>query len=66
MENKKEFLQVLIALACEDGEFHPRERQLIENIARRHHIAEEELIELIEKQEPLPTNLSDRPYKDRF
>ena len=66
MENKRELIQVLIALACEDGDFHPQEKQLIQNIARTNRIPEEELEGLIKEKAPLRIDFSKLSYEDRF
>lgn len=66
LENAKELLRVLIALACEDGDFHPREKALIYSIGRANRVSEEVLDDLIKHPKGLSENLSALPYEDQF
>ncbi len=65
MENIRTQLSLLITLAKSDGEFHERERFVIERIARNGIISDGELEALIESPDPIH-DLSSLPYDERF
>ena len=58
-------LRVLVALACADGEFHPREEMLVRRIARSHQVSNEVLEKLIEEKKSVE-NFSKLSYQERF
>ncbi|WP_339785134.1 MAG: TerB family tellurite resistance protein [Imperialibacter sp.] len=65
MKNIRTQLSLLITLANSDGEFHERERQVIERVARSGDISQEELEQLIKQPDPVE-GLDKMPYDDRF
>ena len=64
-DNAKELLRVLIMLAYEDGEFHPREERFIRDIARANQLPEGTIEQLMATKTPVE-ELSSLPYEDKF
>lgn len=58
-------MSLLITLANSDGEFHERERAIIERVAQANEVSDEELNELIESPDPVD-GLQDLPYDEKF
>ena len=61
----KELLHLLVMLACEDDNFHPREEKLIRDVARANSIPEETLNHIIANKAPIG-DLSTLSYDDKF
>ena len=65
MDSIRTQVSLLISLANSDGEFHEREKAVIERVARAGKISESDLDELIKNPEPV-NDLDQLPYDDRF
>lgn len=65
MDNIRTQLSLLITLANSDGEFHERERAIIDRVARTNHVTNEELEGLIQNPAPLE-GLEKLSYDDKF
>ena len=62
----KELLRALITLACEDGEFHPKEEQFVKRIAQANQVDDAVINELIADKTPLTNDYSMLSYEERF